>query len=65
MTTRAVRDGEDWVLNGRKIWISRADEADFTIVMAVTDRERGARHGASAVLVDQRTPASTCCAASR
>ncbi|MEP6968516.1 MAG: acyl-CoA dehydrogenase family protein, partial [Pseudomonadota bacterium] len=32
MTSRAVRDGEDWVLNGRKIWISRAAEADFTIV---------------------------------
>src|SRR5689334_20757297 len=36
MTTRAVRDGDDWVLQGRKIWISRAAEADFTIVMAVT-----------------------------
>src|SRR5678816_2342247 len=33
MTTRAVRDGDDWVLDGRKIWISRAAEADFTIVM--------------------------------
>src|SRR5712691_3101272 len=27
MTSRAVRDGEDWVLNGRKIWISRAEDA--------------------------------------
>ena len=37
MKTRAVKDGDDWVINGRKIWISRVAEADFTIVMAVTD----------------------------
>lgn len=52
MITRAVRDGDDWVINGRKIWTSRAAEADFTIVMAVTDKEKGARGGMSAFLVD-------------
>lgn len=56
MTTRAVREGNGWVLNGRKIWTSRAAEADFTIVMAVTDREKGARGGISAFLVDRDTP---------
>ena len=62
MLTRAVRapskdgDGDDWVINGRKIWISRAVEADFTILMAVTDREKGARGGMSAFLVDKGTP---------
>lgn len=56
MTTRAVRDGDDWVLDGRKIWISRAAEADFTIVMAVTDKEKRARGGISAFLVDKGTP---------
>ncbi len=56
MTTRAVKDGEDWVLNGRKIWISRAAEADFTIVMAVTDKEKRSRGGISAFLVDRDTP---------
>ena len=56
MTTRARRDGEDWILDGRKIWISRAADADFTIVMAVTDKERGARGGISAFLVDRGTP---------
>jgi acyl-CoA dehydrogenase len=56
MTTRAVRDGEDWILNGRKIWISRAAEADFTITMAVTDKEKGARGGVSAFLIDKGTP---------
>lgn len=56
MTTHAVRDGTDWVINGRKIWISRADEADFTIVMAVTDSQKGGRNGVSAFLVDRETP---------
>lgn len=56
MTTRAERDGDDWVLNGRKIWISRAARADWTIVMAVTDKTRGTRGGISAFLVDRGTP---------
>jgi acyl-CoA dehydrogenase len=56
MTTYAVRDGDDWVINGRKIWTSRAEQADFTIVMAVTDKEKGSRGGMSAFLVDRETP---------
>jgi len=56
MTTTAVRDGDDWVINGRKIWISRAADADFTILMALTDREKRARGGISAFLVDKGSP---------
>jgi acyl-CoA dehydrogenase len=56
MITRAVRDGDDWVINGRKIWISKAKEADFTVTMAVTDPAKGARGGISAFLVDKGTP---------
>ena len=56
MTTQAVRDGDDWVINGRKIWITRAQEADFTILMAVTDKVKGARGGMSAFLIDKGTP---------
>ena len=56
MSTRAVKDGNEWVLNGRKIWISRVDHADFTIVMAVTDPAKGSRGGISAFLVDKDTP---------
>jgi len=54
LITRAERDGEDWVLNGRKIWISRAADADFTIVMARTNKEK--RGGISAFLVDKGAP---------
>ena len=56
MTTRAVRDGDDWIINGRKIWITRAADADFTILMAVTDTEKRARGGISAFLVDRDAP---------
>ena len=62
MTTRAERvpgkDGGDdyWVINGRKIWISRAADADFTILMALTDKEKRSRGGISAFLVDKGTP---------
>jgi len=56
MKTHAVRQGDDWIINGRKIWISRAAEADFTILMAVTDKAKGARGGISAFLVDRDTP---------
>ncbi len=56
MTTKAVRDGDDWIINGRKIWITRAADADFTILMAVTDGEKRARGGISAFLVDRDAP---------
>jgi len=56
MITHAERDGEDWIINGRKIWISRAADADFTILMAVTNKEKRARGGISAFLVDKGTP---------
>ena len=54
MTTRAVRDGDDWVINGRKIWVSRVPSADFLIVMARTGD--GKRHdGISAFIVERGT----------
>jgi acyl-CoA dehydrogenase len=56
MKTRAVRDGDQWVINGRKIWVSRAADADFTILMAVTDKDAGTRGGISAFIVDKGTP---------
>ena len=55
MRTSAVLDNDEWVLNGRKIWITRALEADFNIVMAVTDKDKGSRGGISAFLVDRGT----------
>ena len=54
MITRAERDGDDWVINGRKIWVSRVPAADFVIVMARTGE--GKRHeGVTAFIVDKGT----------
>jgi len=59
MTTRARRDGADWVIDGAKHFISYADVADFVIVFVVTGTERGPRGERSAIsafLVDHDTP---------
>ncbi|MEV4631541.1 acyl-CoA dehydrogenase family protein [Micromonospora sp. NPDC049523] len=50
----ARRDGDDWILNGEKTFITGGNDADFAIVVAVTDREKGVRDGGStAFLVDR------------
>src|SRR3984957_8166541 len=54
MTTRAVKDGGDWVINGRKIWVSRVPQADFVIVMARTGEGKRAE-GVTAFIVDRGT----------
>jgi len=54
MTTRAVRDGDDWVINGRKIWVSRVPDADFVIVMARTGEGKRAE-GVTAFIVEKGT----------
>jgi len=55
MRTRAVRRGDDYVIDGTKQWITNGGEADFYAVVAMTNPSRGAR-GASAFLVEKETP---------
>ncbi|MCC6405675.1 MAG: acyl-CoA dehydrogenase family protein [Planctomycetes bacterium] len=55
MTTTAVRDGNDWVINGEKVWITNGDMADVVTVYAVTDKERRASGGITAFLVPSDT----------
>ena len=55
MRTRAVRDGDWWVLNGTKMWISNAGVSQYYTVMAVTETGRGAR-GISAFVVEKTDP---------
>ncbi len=52
LATRAVRDGDDWVLTGRKLWITNAAEADVFIVFATVDPAAGYR-GITAFLVER------------
>ncbi|GAB89665.1 acyl-CoA dehydrogenase family protein [Gordonia rhizosphera] len=54
--TRAVRDGDDWIINGWKYFSSNAATASFLIVMAVTDPEVSAYQGMSMFLVPTDTP---------
>jgi len=53
---RARRDGDDWILNGSKIFITNGSIADTVIVLAVTDPEAGSGHGVSAFIVERDTP---------
>jgi alkylation response protein AidB-like acyl-CoA dehydrogenase len=53
MSTRAVRDGDHYVLTGRKAWISNAGISDFYTVFAVSDPEAAPRRGVSAFVVER------------
>jgi acyl-CoA dehydrogenase len=55
-TTRAVRDGDDWVISGWKFFASHAKWAAFFIVMAVTDPDVDIYHGASMFIIPAETP---------
>ena len=51
--TKAVRDGDEWVINGEKTFITGGNEADFCMVFAVTDPQKGADGGVTCFLVDR------------
>jgi butyryl-CoA dehydrogenase len=55
METTAVADGDQWLLNGRKVWISNGGVAGLAIVFAQTDKSKGHR-GIGAFLVERDTP---------
>ena len=54
--TTAVLDGEEWVLNGSKIFITNGKEAEVYIVLARTDKEAQKHHGISAFIVEKGAP---------
>jgi alkylation response protein AidB-like acyl-CoA dehydrogenase len=56
MLTRAVKDGDEWVIDGTKNWITNLGIADFYVVFAVTDREAGHSHGITALVVEADRP---------
>jgi acyl-CoA dehydrogenase len=56
LKTSAVRDGDDWVINGHKWFSSNASIADFLIVMAVTNPDARPHQRASMLIVDADTP---------
>jgi len=59
LTTRAVRDGDAYVVNGQKIWTSGAHHADWGFMLARTNPEERRSKGLSFFLVDMKTPGIT------
>jgi len=57
--TTAVLDGDEWVLNGTKQWITNGGEAQIYTVVAITDRSKGPR-GASMFVVEEGDPGFSC-----
>jgi alkylation response protein AidB-like acyl-CoA dehydrogenase len=56
LQTRAIRDGDDYVINGQKIWTSGAHNADWFFVLVRTDPDAPKHRGISFVLMDGKTP---------
>src|SRR4051812_5672938 len=56
LQTRAVRDGDEWVINGHKWFTSNGSTADFLIVMCVTNPDVHAYQGSSMIIVPTNTP---------
>lgn len=54
--TTAVKEGDSWILNGTKIFITNAGEAETYVIFARTDRTAEKHHGISAFIVDKGTP---------
>lgn len=59
MRTRADRDGDDWVINGTKHFITNGQHADFVQLFAVTDADKKAAGGITAFVVEKGTPGFT------
>ncbi len=59
LKTTAIRQGDKWVLNGSKIWITNGGVSDWFFVLTLTDSEKKARGGMTAFVVDADTPGVT------
>ena len=59
MQTTAVRNGDTWTINGRKVFVTGGDRADFALVFALTDRAKRQHGGIGAFIVERGTPGLT------
>ena len=56
LSTRAVRDGDEWIFNGQKVWTTLAHVADWAMILARTDTEAPKHKGLTYFLIDMRQP---------
>lgn len=57
LSTKAVSDGDDWIITGQKIWTTWADQADFAVLLARTDADLPKHQGITYFLIDMRQDA--------
>ncbi|OYU72192.1 MAG: acyl-CoA dehydrogenase, partial [Alphaproteobacteria bacterium PA3] len=56
LKTKAVRDGDDWVINGQKVWTSGAHYSDWGIVLVRTNADKAKHKGLSMFFIDMKSP---------
>jgi alkylation response protein AidB-like acyl-CoA dehydrogenase len=56
LQTKAVRDGDEWILNGQKVWTTLAHESDYGIIIARTDPDQPKHAGISMFILDMKAP---------
>jgi alkylation response protein AidB-like acyl-CoA dehydrogenase len=56
LKTTAVRDGDDWIINGTKMFITQGSVGGFCVVLARSNRDAPAQHGITAFIVETKTP---------
>ena len=59
LQTRALRDGDDFIINGHKVWTSYADQCDWIFALVRTDPEAKKQEGITFLLIDMETPGVT------
>ncbi len=59
LQTSAVRDGDEWVINGQKVWTSGAQYSDYGAILARTDPSQPKHNGISMFIVDMHAPGVT------
>ncbi|MEL0195220.1 MAG: acyl-CoA dehydrogenase family protein, partial [Acidimicrobiaceae bacterium] len=56
LQTKAERDGDEWILNGQKVWTTLAHVSDYGVIIARTDPDQPKHAGISMFIIDLKSP---------